>query len=162
MSIKSVMPPNHHLILCPPLHLLPSVFPSIRIFSNELILCIEKTSWSQILGSPYPIYENLHEQLNLVEPLNIKIVLRINNSPPCKQQKLKKRQQSVEMAGKFLPYLSSGSYLHALTQSLQINSLRIFCIFQPQNLSFFPKLSENITAGLYSANFLCSISSKNS
>ena len=39
MSIESVMPSNH-LILCRPLLLLPSVFPSIRIFSNELALCI--------------------------------------------------------------------------------------------------------------------------
>ena len=35
-SIKSVMPPNH-LILCCPLLLLPSVFPSISVFSNELV-----------------------------------------------------------------------------------------------------------------------------
>ena len=34
MSIKSVMPSNH-LILCHPLLLLPSIFPSIRVFSNE-------------------------------------------------------------------------------------------------------------------------------
>ena len=39
MSIKSVMPPNH-LILCYPLLLLPSMFPSIRLFSNEAILPI--------------------------------------------------------------------------------------------------------------------------
>ena len=39
MSIKSVMPSNH-LILCHPLLLLPSVFPSIRVFNNELALCI--------------------------------------------------------------------------------------------------------------------------
>ena len=39
MSIESVMPSNH-LILCGPLHLLPSVFPSIRVFSNESVLCI--------------------------------------------------------------------------------------------------------------------------
>ena len=39
MSIESVMPSNH-LILCHPLLLLPSVFPSVRIFSNELALCI--------------------------------------------------------------------------------------------------------------------------
>ena len=37
MSIESVMPSNH-LILCPPLLLLPSIFPSIRVFSNESIL----------------------------------------------------------------------------------------------------------------------------
>ena len=38
MSIESVMPSNH-LILCPPL-LLPSIFPSIRVFANESALCI--------------------------------------------------------------------------------------------------------------------------
>ena len=39
MSIKSVMPSNH-LILCRPLLLLPSIFPSIRVFSNESALHI--------------------------------------------------------------------------------------------------------------------------
>ena len=40
MSIESVMPSNH-LILCHPLLLLPSIFPSFRVFSNELALCIK-------------------------------------------------------------------------------------------------------------------------
>ena len=40
MSIESVMPSNH-LILCRPLLLLPSIFPSIRVFSNEPALCIK-------------------------------------------------------------------------------------------------------------------------
>ena len=39
MSTESVMPSNH-LILCPPLLLLPSILPSIRVFSNESALCI--------------------------------------------------------------------------------------------------------------------------
>ena len=39
MSIKCVMPSNH-LILCQPLLLLPLIFPSIRLFSNESALCI--------------------------------------------------------------------------------------------------------------------------
>ena len=39
MSIKSVMPSNH-LILCHPLLFLPLIFPSIRVFSNELLLPI--------------------------------------------------------------------------------------------------------------------------
>ena len=39
MSIQSVMPSNH-LILCHPLLRLPSIFPSIRVFSNESALCI--------------------------------------------------------------------------------------------------------------------------
>ena len=39
MSIESVMSSNH-LILCCPLLLLPSIFPSIRVFSSESVLCI--------------------------------------------------------------------------------------------------------------------------
>ena len=39
MSFESVMPSNH-LILCHPLLLLPSIFPSIRVFPNESAICI--------------------------------------------------------------------------------------------------------------------------
>ena len=39
ISIDSVMPSNH-LILCHPLLLLPSIFPSIRVFSSDSVLCI--------------------------------------------------------------------------------------------------------------------------
>ena len=39
MSVVSVMPSNH-LILCRPLLFPPSIFPSIRVFSNESVLCI--------------------------------------------------------------------------------------------------------------------------
>jgi len=46
MSIESVMPSNH-LILCHPLLLLPSIFSSIRVFSNESVLRI---SWGLYLG----------------------------------------------------------------------------------------------------------------
>ena len=39
-SIESVMPSNHLIFYCPLLLLLPSIFPSIRVFSNELVLHI--------------------------------------------------------------------------------------------------------------------------
>ena len=46
MSIESVMPSNH-FILCCPRFLLPSIFPSIRVFSNESGLCIRwPKNWS--------------------------------------------------------------------------------------------------------------------
>ena len=50
VSIKSVMPSNH-LILCRPLFLLPSIFPSIRVFSNESVLRIRWPKyWSFSFG----------------------------------------------------------------------------------------------------------------
>ena len=58
MSIEAVMPSNH-LILCHHLLLLPSVFPSIRVFSNELALCIRwPKHWSFGL-SPSSEYSGL-------------------------------------------------------------------------------------------------------
>ena len=51
MSIELVMPSNH-LILCFPLLLLPSIFPSIRGFSNESVLCIR---WPKYWSFSYSI-----------------------------------------------------------------------------------------------------------
>ena len=60
MSIESVMPFNH-LILCPPLLFLPSIFPSIRVFSNESVLRIRwQKYWSFSFSvSPYNEYSRL-------------------------------------------------------------------------------------------------------
>ena len=51
MSIESVMPSNY-LILCCPLLLPPSVFPSLRVFSNESVLCI---SWPKYWSFSFSI-----------------------------------------------------------------------------------------------------------
>uniref|UniRef100_A0AC11CSD1 Uncharacterized protein n=1 Tax=Ovis aries TaxID=9940 RepID=A0AC11CSD1_SHEEP len=58
MSIELVMPSNH-LILCCPFLLLPSIFPYIRVFSNESALCIRwpkywSFSFSISLSNEYP------------------------------------------------------------------------------------------------------------
>ena len=51
ISIESVMPSNH-LILYHPLLLLPSIFPSIRVFSNESALCISWPKYRSFSISP--------------------------------------------------------------------------------------------------------------
>ena len=53
MSIESVMP-SSHLILCRPLLLLPSIIPSIRIFSNESVLCIRWPKYWNVSFSVSP------------------------------------------------------------------------------------------------------------
>ena len=60
MSIESVMPSNH-LILCQPLLPLPSIFPSIRVFSNQSVLCIRWAKyWSFSFSiSPFNEYSGL-------------------------------------------------------------------------------------------------------
>ena len=56
MSIQLVMPSNH-LIICHPLLLLPSIFPSIRVFSNESVLCIR---WPKDWSFSFNISPNEH------------------------------------------------------------------------------------------------------
>ena len=58
MSIESVMPSNH-LILCCPLLLLHSVFPSIRVFSNDSTLCIRWPKYWSFSISPSNVYPGL-------------------------------------------------------------------------------------------------------
>ena len=60
MSIESVMP-SDHLILCHPLLLLPSIFPSFRVFSNESVLHIRQPKyWSYSFSvSPSNVYSVL-------------------------------------------------------------------------------------------------------
>jgi len=50
MSITSVMPSNH--LICRPLFFLPSIFPSIRVFSKESVLCIR---WPKYWGLSFSI-----------------------------------------------------------------------------------------------------------
>ena len=57
MSIELVMPSNH-LILCCPLPLLPSIFPSFRVFSNESVLCIRWPKYWSFSFSIYPSNEH--------------------------------------------------------------------------------------------------------
>ena len=66
MSIKSVMPSNH-LNLCHPLLLLPSIFPNIRVFSNEPALCIM-----------WPKYWNFSFSIRLSSEYSGLISFRIN------------------------------------------------------------------------------------
>ena len=51
------MIPSNYLILCHPLLLLPSVFPSIRVFSSESILCIRRPKYWSFSFSIYPSNE---------------------------------------------------------------------------------------------------------
>ena len=58
MSIESVMPSNH-LILCHPLLLLPSIFASIKVFSNKLAPCIRWPKYWSFSIRPSNIYSGL-------------------------------------------------------------------------------------------------------
>ena len=58
VSIESVMPPNH-LVRCHPLLLLPSIFPSTEVFSNESVFCIRWPEYWSFSISPSNEYSGL-------------------------------------------------------------------------------------------------------
>ena len=78
MSIKSEMP-SSHLILCRPLLLLPSIFPSIRVFSNESVLPIRLPKyWSLSFSiSPSNEYSRLISfKMDWLNPLAVQGTLK--------------------------------------------------------------------------------------
>ena len=84
MSIESLMPSNH-LILCRPLLLPPSIFPSIRVFSDESALCISSVHFSSLaqlcstllqpMDCNMPGLPVLLQLLKSTQPMSIKLVM---------------------------------------------------------------------------------------
>ena len=86
MSIESVMPSNH-LILCHPLLLPSSIFPNIRVFSNELVLHIRWPNNWRFYFSISPCNEYLRLISFRIDWFDLLAVQRILKSPPTPQFK---------------------------------------------------------------------------
>ena len=88
-SIESVMPSNH-LILCHPLFLLPSIFPSIRVFSNESVLCIRWSKYWSFKFNISPSNENpelISIRMDWLDILEVQGILkRFSNTTVQKHQ----------------------------------------------------------------------------
>ena len=78
MYTESAMP-SRHLLFCHPLFLLPSIFPSVRVFSNELALCIRWPEyWSFIFSiSPSNEYSRLISfRMDWFDLLEVQVTLK--------------------------------------------------------------------------------------
>ena len=78
MFIESMMPSNH-LILCYPLLLLPSIFPSIRVFSNESVLCIRLSKYWSFSFSISPSNEHsglISSRIHWFDLLAVQVTLK--------------------------------------------------------------------------------------
>ena len=143
LSIKSVMLSNH-LILCHPVLLLPSVFPSIRVFSNKLALCIR---WSQYWSFSFSISPS-HEYSGL---LSFRIdwldILAVQETLESLLQHHSSKASILQHSPFFMvqlshPYMTSGKTTALTTQTflgkvmvLLFNILSRFAIaFLPRNL----------------------------
>ena len=116
MSIQSVMPSNH-LILCHPLLLLSSIFPSIRVFSNELALGIRWPKyWSFSFSiSPSNEYSGLISfRIDWLDLLAVQGTLRVFSSITVQKHQFFSTQ----------PFLWSNSQIH--TWLLEKPYLRLY------------------------------------
>ena len=82
-SIESVMPSNH-LILCRPLVLPPSIFPSTRVFSNESVLCIRWPEYWMPLASVLPMNIQDRFPLGWTGWISLEKALRVLRIPQFK------------------------------------------------------------------------------
>ena len=132
MSIESVMA-SHHLILCHPLLLLPSVFPSIRVFSSEAAIYSISTS-ALTLVLPMNIQGWFPSRLTCLISLQSKGLSRVFSSTTVQRHQFFGAQLSH-------PYMTTGKTI-ALTiwtfaskaMSLLLNTLsRFVIVFLPRS-----------------------------
>ena len=153
MCIESVMPSNH-LILYHPLLLLPSIFPSIRVFSNESVLCIRWPKyWSFSFSiSPSDEYSGLISfRMDWLDLLAVQGTLK-----SLLQHHISKA--SIPQSSAFFivqlsyPYMTTGKTI-ALTRwtfvgkvmSLLLNTLSRFVIaFFPRSKQMTPPLWQEV------------------
>ena len=79
--------PSNHLILCSPLLLLPSTFPSIRVFSNESALCIRWPKYWSFSFSISPFNEHsglISFRMDWLDPLAVQGTLESSPTPQFK------------------------------------------------------------------------------
>ena len=129
MSIESVMPTNHH-ILCRPLLLLPSIFASIRVFSNESALCIR-----------WPKYWSFSFTINPSSKYSGLISFRINRFHlPAVQGTLKSLLQHHSSKASILqpsafftvqlshPYMTTGNTIALTRQTFASKVMFLTCV----------------------------------
>ena len=153
MSIESVMPSNH-IILCCPL-LLPSIFPNIRVFSNESDLCIRWPKyWSFSLNiSP----SNEHPG-----PISLRMdwldFLSVQGTLKCLLQHNSSKASILLCSGLFIvqlshPYLTTGKTI-ALTRRTFVNKVMslLFNMLSRLVIAFLPRSKHLLTSWLQSSS----------
>ena len=107
MSIESLMPSNY-LILYHPLFFLPSICPSIRVFSNESVLPIRWPKYWSLIFNINPSYENpglVSFRTDWLDLLTVQGLSRVFSNPTVQKHQLFSAQ----------PSLSSNSHIHKMT-----------------------------------------------
>ena len=138
MSIESVMPFNH-LILCRPLLLLPSIFPSIRVFSNESVLHIR---WPKYWSFSFNISpsKNISFRIDWLDLLAVQGTLK--ESSPTPQFKSTNSLAFSLLYGPTLTSMTTGKTI-ALTTRTSVGKVMslLFNMLSRSVITFLPKVS---------------------
>ena len=150
MSIELVMPSNH-LILCHPVHLPPSIFPSIRVFSNESALHIRWPKYWSFSISPSNEYSGLISfRLGWLDLLAVQGILKTlfqHNS-----SKASILQHSVFFVVQIShPYMTTGKTI-ALTRQTFVGKVisLLFNMLSRLVITFLPRSRVSRSCKLYS------------
>ena len=140
MSIELVMPSNH-LILCHPLLLLPSIFPSIRVFSNESALCIRWPKYWSFSLSISPSNEHpglISFRMYWLDLLAVQGTLKSLHNHSSKPSIL--RRSAFFMVQLSHPYMTTGKAI-ALTRRTFVGKVMSLLFNMPSRffIAFLPR-----------------------
>ena len=154
MSIESVMPSNH-LILCCPLLLPPSIFPSIRVFSNESVLCFRWPKyWSfSFSNSPSKEYSELISfRMGWLDVLAVQGTLKSLLQHHSSKISIL-RGSAFLMVQLFHPYMTTGKSLEKTRQTFvgKLMSL-LFNMLSRLVITFLPRSKRLLMSWLQSTS----------
>ena len=152
MSIELVMPSNH-LILCHPLFLLPSIYPSIRVFSNESALCIR---WPKYWNFSFSISPS-NEYSGLISfRMDWLDLLTIQRTPKSILQHHSSKASILLHSAFFVvqhshPYLTTGKTI-ALTRRTSVSKVMslLFNVLSRLVITFLPRSKHLLISWLQS------------
>ena len=140
MSIESVMPSNH-LILCHPLLLLPSIFPSIRVFSNESALHSRWPKYWTFSFNINPFNEHpglICLRMDLLDLLAVQGISRVFSNTTVQKQPFFGAQLTSQ--SNTHPYMTTGKTI-ALTRWTFVDKVMalLFNMLSRFVITFFPR-----------------------
>ena len=152
MSIVSVMPSNH-LLLCRPLLLLPSIFPSIRVFSNESALRIRWPKYWSFSFSISPSNEHLGQIYLRIDWLDL---LAVQGTPKSLLQHHSSKASVLQCSAFFIvqlshPYMTTGKTI-ALTRQMFVDKVMslLFNMLSRLIITFLPRSKHLLISWLQS------------
>ena len=152
MSIESVMPSNH-LILCRPLLLLPSIFPSIRVFPNESVLHIR---WPKYWSFSFSISPS-NEHSGLISfRIHWLDLLAVQGTPKCHLQHHSSKASILLCSAFFIvqlsqPRMTTGKTI-ALTRQTSVGKVMsmLFNMLSKLVITFLPRSKHLLISWLQS------------